>query len=149
MSSIMLDSMPATPHPERSYDEDLQRPRPFSNTPLQSSDSIESLNDATSSRPRRAASPFTTGANTPNRSYSHFGQLSSMSSTMTLNSTPFFQSRRKRKEEISRPWMDSKKTRRIGTMWHWLLPLIGAFIGIAGAGVQVGLVCYLVPKITD
>jgi len=142
--------MPPTPRngPARQQDHseampDLPRPRfPSTSAQRESSDSIQSLETPTPNANHGFNfSNASSGYNTPARSATPtpFGVLSSLrnSSTNMTITTPFFQSRRKRKEDIAKPWMDNKKDKRIGTIWHWLFPLIGTIIGIAGAGVQI------------
>lgn len=149
MSTMFPDSMPPTPRNGLATQQDhteampaLPRP-PFSTASgRESSDSIQSLESSTPNQHSNHGFNFSnssSGYNTPARSPTPFGALSSLrnSTTNMTISTPFFQSRRKRKEEIAKPWMDNKKEKRIGTMWHWLFPLIGTIIGIGGAGVQI------------
>lgn len=45
----------------------------------------------------------------------------------------YFRSRRQRKEDIQRPWLDEKDSRR---KWQWILPLVGF---VAGCGLTVYL----------
>ena len=119
----------------------LPRPRFPSTQARDSSDSIQSLESPTSNQQNHGFnfSNSSSGYNTPARSATPFGALSSLrnSTTNMTISTPFFQSRRKRKEDIAKPWMENKKEKRIGTIWHWIFPLIGTIIGIGGAGVQI------------
>lgn len=74
--------------------------------------------------------PTPSGMLTPNPA---FGSSTSSSGHMA----PYFRSRRKRPEDVSRPWAQSKKDKALGSVWHWLLPLIAIFLGLAGAAVRI------------
>ncbi len=69
------------------------------------------------------ASPFTSGPASTNASSSALHQ-------QVLNQR-YFHSRRVRKGEVERPWMDKKDPRE---KWVTIIPLIGLFLGFAIAG---------------
>jgi len=99
-----------------------QHQRNFSISSYGSDNDEKAVDSAISTIP-----PTPSGMLTPNGAFS--------SSTSTL--TPYFRSRRKRPEEVSRPWAQTKKDKALGSVWHWLLPIVTMTLGIAGAGVRV------------
>jgi len=82
---------------------------------------------------KAADSAMSTIPPTPSGMLTPSGAFSSSTSSLT----PYFRSRRKRPEEVSRPWAQNKKDKALGSVWHWLLPVITITLGVAGAGVRV------------
>lgn len=62
---------------------------------------------------------------------------SAMGSTTGVQHIPpprYFHSRRINKDEIEKPWLDKKDPKE---KWVWIIPLIGALIGIGLAGFSI------------
>lgn len=138
-----IDSIPPTPRnltarPSMDFGHSSVFPSGLASPSSESLDTIESheMTDRNFDRSFGVASPSGSGTNTPMSKRSR-PILSACTSTMDLGGrTPYFASRRKRPEDVPRPWMQNKKDKKIGTIWHWLLPVIGATIGCAGAAVK-------------
>jgi hypothetical protein len=49
----------------------------------------------------------------------------------TVQPNRFFHSRRIKKEDVEKPWLDKKDPKQ---KWTWIIPLIGIFIGLGLSG---------------
>jgi hypothetical protein len=90
--------------------------------------------------PLEPENPFATpGTHTPDRPASVTGSSGAGSSGISSGYHPFprgeyFRSRRVKKDEIERPWLDKKDSRE---KWMTILPLAGLFLGLCITGVLV------------
>lgn len=59
--------------------------------------------------------------------FSHIGTSSNSDADSTSSRSRYFQSRRLRKDDIHRPWLDRKDPR---SRWQWILPTVGFGLGM-------------------
>jgi hypothetical protein len=117
-------------HPER-HSPEANAHQPLSSRPVTSdADRIEPVTNVDN--------PFSTpGAQTPNNLSSAPSEAGSSGITSGYQNAPrssYFKSRRVKKGEIERPWLEKKDPRE---KWVTIIPLVGIFIGLCVTGVLI------------
>jgi hypothetical protein len=80
------------------------------------------------------ANPFATPVGSRPNTVSNSMFSSSTALHRTAPPPTYFKSRRIKKGEQERPWLDQKDPKE---KWVWIIPLIGLFLGLGLCGVQV------------